>query len=369
MSGYARCFAILIALACTACGRIGVELVGSAPQDGGSEDAEVGMADAKVGPGDAAQELDGSRAADGSGTDGSRTDGSATDGSALVDGNVETSSDASVADASGSDAQAGGTLCNLTGTFAVKLAIGVSWPAGLIQSGSGTSNIWARWTVTQSADQLTGTWQPCGFDLPPFSLSPAVANEPYQLLVPSTLFDHVPAYLPATAVSATSASAFKLGQPITLPSFALQVGVALANPMTDAWPSAATLAGMNVDMDGDGKAGVTSNYNNMSPYLYPRADALVVGGQRSDRAYTAVRFGLSASLSLTSCTDLLGNASFSNFDTHIMGCRISGGGDCSTMQRDTIDSGRPGYSVDSATFHAVKVAASATCTDVRNTLK
>jgi hypothetical protein len=252
----------------------------------------------------------------------------------------------------------------MTGTYAIKIVAAVTWPNGVVNGGSGTSVLWSRFTGTQSGNNLVGTLQPCGFTVPDFALNPAVANELYQLKMPDTLFDHVPAYIPAVSATLSSPSGFVLGAPFSLPAIAFQVGANLSNPATDPWPAVGSLP--TIDMDADGKAGVTGSYTSGGGYTYPRANTL--GTARSDRGYTASRFALTGSGSTTSCTELNSSVSFSNFDTHIVSCRISGGSDCTTTQRDTLDSGRPVFAPTSATLRAVKVAAGATCTSVRAAL-
>jgi len=149
-----------------------------------------------------------------------------------------------------------------------------------------------------------------------------------------------------------------------MPAIAFQVGANLANPATDPWPAVAAVPA--VDTDADGKAGVTANYTTGGGYTYPRAN--MTGSTRADRGYTTSRFAVSASGTGTSCSELNGSANFTSFDTHIVSCRISGGADCTTAQRDTLDSGRPVFAPTSATMRALKVAAGATCTAVRAAL-
>jgi hypothetical protein len=250
----------------------------------------------------------------------------------------------------------------MTGTYAIRIDAAVTWPSGVISGGSGMSVLWSRFTGTQSGNNLVGTLQPCGFTLPDFAL--AAPSELYQLTLPNTLFDHIPPYIPAVPTTFSSPSGFVLGAAFSLPMIAFQVGANLSNPASDPWPSVGALP--TVDMDADGKAGVTGNYTSGGGYTYPRANTL--GTARSDRGYTASRFALAGSGSTTSCGELNSSVNFSKFDSHIVGCHISGGSDCTTVQRDQLDSGRPVFAPTSATLRAVKVAAGATCTQVRAAL-
>ena len=55
----------------------------------------------------------------------------------------------------------------------------------------------------------------------------------------------------------------------------------------------------------------------------------------------------------------------SAFDSHVMGCTVGGGKDCSDSQTDFVDQNRMKYQVKSATFTAKRVPDNATCADVR----
>jgi hypothetical protein len=53
------------------------------------------------------------------------------------------------------------------------------------------------------------------------------------------------------------------------------------------------------------------------------------------------------------------------FDNHIIGCHIQGGGECDTTQRNFVDSNRTVYKVTSATFTSKRIPLDATCAAVR----
>ena len=54
-----------------------------------------------------------------------------------------------------------------------------------------------------------------------------------------------------------------------------------------------------------------------------------------------------------------------HFDTHIVGCKVAGGGECDASQVDFVDVNRTVYEVVDASYEMVQVADDATCADVR----
>jgi hypothetical protein len=178
------------------------------------------------------------------------------------------------------------------------------------------------------------------------------------------MFDAIPPRAVATDAVIQVEGAGLPGDPITMSESATVIGTTLADPLGDLWPSAGAL--LNNDMDGDGKPGVTLSHLNDEDHVYLRVNTL--GTVRSDRGYYAARVVLSASGTVVSCTDIEGQAEVSRFDTHIVGCSLVGGGECSAAQRDTLDGFRPIHSVDSATYRAVKAAGEVTCAAARGAL-
>lgn len=59
---------------------------------------------------------------------------------------------------------------------------------------------------------------------------------------------------------------------------------------------------------------------------------------------------------------------FMHFDNHMVGCHISGGGECTPAEVKFIDDNRTIYTVASATAEAKTISDAATCADVRNAL-
>jgi hypothetical protein len=86
--------------------------------------------------------------------------------------------------------------------------------------------------------------------------------------------------------------------------------------------------------------------------------------------YLAIRNAIT--MQLTAADDdpdtYTGTANVTKFDSHVVGCHIQGGGNCSTSDRDFIDQNNVTFNVKSASVKLVRVAADATCADVRATL-
>ena len=147
---------------------------------------------------------------------------------------------------------------------------------------------------------------------------------------PNTLFDHAPPYLPSTGGTVTLGGSSP-GSTYSLPVVAFLIGDSLTNPTTDAWPPVAMVT--QVDMDQDGKPGVTTPYKTGGTYQFVPLD--LGKSARSDKAYLAARLAASFSGTLSSCTGIAGNATVTHLDTHIVGCEISGGGATARRRRAT----------------------------------
>ena len=194
------------------------------------------------------------------------------DGSSQLDGS-------SMADAANMDAAQSAdaaAACDLTGTWAGKLDVAVSWSGSLIASGNDTVSAWLVLQLVQNGTALQLSLVPCDIKFPDFSLNPAVAAETYGVSFPLTLFDHVPAYLTSTTTSA-AISGVAPGGSVSIPLFGVMVGATLTNPASDAWPDVASV--MSVDSDMDTKPAITANHKSGTIYTYPPVDM-----QRNARA-------------------------------------------------------------------------------------
>jgi hypothetical protein len=259
-----------------------------------------------------------------------------------------------------------GVTCDLSGTWAAKLSVQLSWASSLtLAAGSGTLQFWVIVKGMQNGNSVPVTMVPCEIAVPDFESSAVAGNEPYGVTFSNTLFDHTPQFLPTTSATVTLGGSSP-GSTYTMPTIAFLLGASMTNPTTDPWP-ATPAAVTEVDMDQDGHVGVTQPYKTGGSYDLVPLD--IMKSQRADENYLAARLVASFTGTLSSCTNMAGSANVTNFDTHIIGCDISGdAGACSTTQSNFVDSNRPAYTVTSASISLVKVASTAVCSDVRAAL-
>jgi hypothetical protein len=255
-----------------------------------------------------------------------------------------------------------GATCDLSGSWAAKFTVPVTWPAsGGLMAGSGSLVFWVLLQGTQSGTSMASTMLPCGVTIPDFTSSSG--GDVYGLTYPNSLFDNVPPFLPTTPATATLGSTAP-GAAVSIPTVAFLTGVTMANPTTDPWP-ATPEAVMQVNMDKDANPGVTALYKTGGSYAYPPVD----GSHRSDEAYIASRLALSFTATLSGCTAASGSVTVTHYDTHIIGCEVSGGGgNCTQAQSDTDDGDRPLFVTSSGTVSLLKIGAGAVCSDVRSAL-
>jgi hypothetical protein len=258
-----------------------------------------------------------------------------------------------------------GVTCDLSGTFAIKLSVQISWPGrGSVQGGNGTLVSWIRLAGTQSGNTLPATLTQCGRTVPTFDSS--LIGESYGFAYPTTLFDQVPAYLPTTTATVALSSASP-GASLTLPTSALMMGTSLADPVNGAWPGSAS--GLtSIDMDMNSKRGVTVAYVNGGGVVYPRTSTSPFGFNRADAAYIADRFAFRLNGTLTSCSAASGAATVTRADARIFGARLTGGSDANTTENSFLDGSHPEYVPGTASYTLVRVAAGATCATVRAAL-
>ena len=256
------------------------------------------------------------------------------------------------------------TVCNLTGTYALKLTVAVSWSAtSYVSSGSGTVTVYSRLQGTQSGNSLSGSVVECARVTP--DLRSSVLSESYNVSYPNAIYDHAPTYLQAGTASVTL-SGTSPGASFTLARTAQLMGASMADPVNGVWPSSAS--GLSqIDTDQDGKPGVSAAYANDSGRTYPPT-APLFGAARTDGPYVAARIAFSLSGTLSSCTQSSGSASVTAVDTAIFGCSMSSGGDCNASQSSFLDNNQMTYRPGSATYTLVKVAAGASCAAVRAAL-
>jgi len=347
--------------------------IGDASSSGGSSSGSS-SGDASVG--DASSSGGSSASSSGGGSSSSSSGGGSSSSSSSGGSSSSSSGGSSSSSSGGADT---GTTCNLSGGWALKVAVQVTWPAtAVLAAGSGTVDVWALVQGTQSGDSIPGTVLPCGITLPDFN-GPAIVGSPtFGASFPDSLFDG--SYLTATSSTVTVSSSTP-GATFTSPAEANLLGIGFANPTTAAWPVLATAQADQVDMDADGNPGVTADSkvgqtteSGTGTYSgIPVSAAAAVFGPYASELYMALRSVIALDGTLTSCTQASGAATVSFLDNHSLGCQLSTGGNCTSAETTFVDTNSPHFAstggvVGTATFQAQKLTGTATCPNVKTAL-
>lgn len=257
------------------------------------------------------------------------------------------------------------TVCDLSGTFAIRLTVDVTWAnTPYVSGGSGTLYTWLILRGTQAGNEMTGTVTECGKDVPHYKSS--LLNEWYKLAYQDAIYDNEPAYLPSVTADVTLSDTFP-GATFTLGTIALLMGATIPDPINDPWPGSAS--GLTqLDMDGDGKPGVSVLQSNSDGNVYPPTSASLLPNH-ADTAYVGARIVFALNGTLTSCTQSSGAATVSNIGTRIFGCKRSGSStDCNASEGGFLDTNQVDFQATSATYALAKIADTGTCADVRTAL-
>jgi ABC-type branched-subunit amino acid transport system substrate-binding protein len=255
------------------------------------------------------------------------------------------------------------SACDLTGVYALKLTVPVTWPAtSLLTAGRGEFVSWAHVQLSQSGSALQGTVVPCGQTVPDFSNAILIA-ETYGVEYPASIFDRTP-MLPGVPSAGTIGGAMP-GASFSLGRTAWLAGITLRDPVEDVWPNTFEL--MPRDDDADGEPAITGLYKRGIPHVAVPVDSAAAA--RADRGFIAVRIVFDLEGSLSSCTQSFGAANVQAIDSHTVGCSLSVTGlSCTGMQANHLDTNTPSYSVGASSYALQKVADQASCSDVRAAL-
>lgn len=284
--------------------------------------------------------------------------------------------------------------CDFNGTWATRITIDVTWqPQGLtsaiLQPGSGTITQWVKGVRVQSPAaplSLMDNSVVCGVLLPDFQATALGLNEVYGVRFPDTLFDDQ--YVPPFTIS--GALDEQMTTYSTTPT-AVLLGLTMANPTTDPWPSTITPAAL-VDMDQDGNPGVTvgvaegplamptitaSSYS----YVPTAVPPPLLPVPRASSLYVAIRQITVTTGRVADCNTITGTvsipviASKPAIDSHVVGCALTDGGPCSTTgassQASFVDNSQPIFTPaanGNTTFKSIRMPTGATCADVRAAL-
>jgi hypothetical protein len=275
------------------------------------------------------------------------------------------------ASATGGSTGAGGTTgtggtaggCSALATFsqAEHIVMNVTWPNTLGTSGgTGQVHVWAKTTFTASGNNLMATSQACGSVLPPTGLNAIAGGGSVLVQIPDATWD-LPS-MPRFQFPATQ-TGWDSGSTISYTSTAL-IGLTLTDPANAAWPGTITTA---VDADGDTMPGYTAAPATTAGHvLLPTS--LNTASNRADRVYLATRNVFMVTATRNACDHASGPITVAHFDSHVVGCHVSGGNDCTTAQANFVDQNRTIYQAGTSTIEIKVVPAAATCADVRAAL-
>ena len=349
-------------------------------EGGGSSGAEGGSssggADASS---DSSSSSSGGADASGSGSSSGSSGADASDGNASSSGGPDASSSSS-SSSSGGGTDSGtdtGSGCNLTGAWAVKITVHVTWPGTVLLAPSPTAaasqptaDLWALIQGTESGLSVPGTVQACGLNLPDFTGN--ALPETYGVTFANAMWDMLPTTTGTVTVSNTSPTA---AYSSTTNTTLIGIGIGpTAWAGTDAgaatWPSLAVAQADAVNSDGDGDPGVTALPKSGGAYANPPVGipGLFQPWIRADRLFMGLRSVLSLNGHLTSCTAVSGDAAVSAMDNHIIGCHITsdaGSSTCDSTQTTFLDTNSPHLVPHIATFTGVQLSNTANCTNVR----
>jgi hypothetical protein len=295
--------------------------------------------------------------------------------------------DASGLDRASDAPPSGDAGCDFNGTWATRITIDVTWqPQGLtsviLQSGSGTITQWVKGLRVQNPAAplaLMDESVVCGIALPDFQATTLGLNEVYGVRFPDSLFDD--GYVPPFTVSGVLNAAMT---GYTTTSTAVLLGLTMASPTTDPWPS---IVMTEDDMDNDGNPGVTVNVA-QGPIANPTGTATTysyiptdvpppfVPTPEASNLYVAIRQVTVTTGTVVDCNTISGTvsipviASKPAIDSHILGCALVDGGQCTTgdsSQASFVDNSQPVFtSSGSTSFQSIRVSSQATCADVRS---
>ncbi|HKP60010.1 MAG TPA: hypothetical protein VJV78_24970 [Polyangiales bacterium] len=347
-------------------GEAGEGAAGEVYEPAGSYAAGTGgMAGEEAGTGGVGQGGSGAGGSGGSGAGGSGSGGSGgggNGGSAANGGSGGAGGSVAGSGGGGSGgAMGGGNGCPTEYTMATHIVMNVSWDGTIAIKGSVGGekvHLWSRTKFSESGSSATLVSVSCGSVLPDI-ITTSLGDGGKRVLpeIPNASWDN-------PAMPTFPGTATKSGNTWNINAGTALLGLSLS-PVTAAWPAASAIT--SVDHDGDGKKGITAipktggNYN-MPPTSISKTN-------RADKLYLAIRNVMTMSATVTGCPSTYsGTANVTKFENHVIGCHVSGGGECSGTEADFVDSNRTVFTVESATFSTKLVDDDTTCAEVRAAL-
>lgn len=251
-----------------------------------------------------------------------------------------------------------GVRCDLTGTFAVRLSTPTSWYGPAVEPESGVLRAWLRLQVVHVGTQADVHVNTCGLDIP--SVGMALLPERIRFTYPNSLFD---SGLLSGATARMTLANTAPGADLSLPDVSLVTGTAIGASIDTSWPANPTPS----DDDNDSHPGVTALYDDTGILALPLTGPTLVSA-RARRPYVAGRLAFSLAGALTDCDGGRGVATTHHLDTHVFGCELESGAQCSATQASFLNDNLPTLIFDPATYTMVKLADEADCAAVRAAL-
>jgi len=290
--------------------------------------------------------------------------GTGTGGAGRVDASGNATGGAASGGAAGRDGAQGGCWSRARTVLATHEVFNVTWPAGpATLAGAGEIHLWGKMVLSQDGNTLSGTSRLCGMRLPPIDLNPMLGAGALLLEVPDAAWDVA---MPPTVHIEATQSGDEVGSTVSY-AYAATVGFSETGSTPAPWPISYTGVSPISDADADGHPGLTGAAHVGAGYVLPPTSLLsAVGpGPRADLLYLVERNVATTQLVRTSCDEASGSTTSLHFDNHIVGCHVSGGGECMPLEVKFIDDNRTIYAVTKGTTTAKVIADDATCADVR----
>jgi hypothetical protein len=246
--------------------------------------------------------------------------------------------------------------CPANYTAATHIVINVEWAGSLaLTGGNGEVHVWTKSQFAAAGDGVHVTSRSCGSLLPVIKLS--ILGGGYSVLpeIPDATWDV------AAMPTFTGLATRTLGGGLQVSPGVALVGLSMADPLAP-WPSANGVVGL--DHDADGNLGITALPRQGGGFTAPPTS--ISQSTRVDKLFLAIRTVMTLRSESAGCPESdQGTADVTMFDSHVIGCHVAGGSDCSVAERDFVDANRTVYKILDAHYTTKRVSDTATCADVR----
>jgi hypothetical protein len=258
--------------------------------------------------------------------------------------------------------------CDLDGTWAIKITVPVRWNGNMgLQGGSGDLSQFVKAKRTRDGDVVRESLTVCGTVLPDYR---SRMFQKYATRFPDSLFDN--GYLDPIEVE-SHFSGFTPGSTFHTDPVVSQMGVTLPNALTDPWPARGTDLQHAVDAEQDGHLGVTLEAETADGYSLPPTN--LPNFNQASKFYTAIRNIAIINGTQQTCDWATGEATIPKIgnklalNSHVLGCELAAGGQCSAAQTKMLDDNQPLYQLPlnaAGTVTMVRIDDDATCQTVRD---